>query len=251
MAAQPTIQPPSPAFFVLEGRAPFEFAASLAALPFLRRAPLGDGHPVLVLPGWLASDRSTRPLRWFLRDRGYHAHGWKLGRNLGPRAEVVAGLRQRLAALRARHGRTISVIGWSLGGIYARELARRFPGDVRQVITLASPFRDPRASRVSRLGRPELDGVPESRLHELYRQLPTPLPVPSTSIYSRSDGVVAWQSCVEEDGPLRENVEVRSSHCGMGHHPFVLLVVADRLAQAEGTWRPFTPRGWSLWPFAT
>jgi pimeloyl-ACP methyl ester carboxylesterase len=236
------IDPPSPLLFALEGRAPFEFAATLAALPLLWRAPRGDGHPVLVLPGWLASDRSTRPLRWFLRDRGYHAHGWKLGRNLGPKPDVVAGLGDRFHALRKRHGRKLSLIGWSLGGIYARELGRRFPDDVRQVITLASPFRDPSATSVARLRRP----APDPRLRERHEHIVPPPPVPTTSIYSRSDGIVAWQSCLEDEGPFAENVEVPSSHCGMGHHLAALLVIADRLAQAEHAWRPFVPNGWLL-----
>jgi len=150
VALNQRILPPSPALLALEGRAWLEFAALVPALPLLARAPRGDGHPVLVLPGWLASDRSTWALRRFLRDRGYHVHGWRLGRNLGPDAGTVAGLGRRFVALRARHGQKLSLVGWSLGGIYARELARRFHGDVRQVITLASPFRAPSASSVAR-----------------------------------------------------------------------------------------------------
>jgi pimeloyl-ACP methyl ester carboxylesterase len=232
------ILPPSPALLALEGRAWLEFAALVPALPLLARAPRGDGHPVLVLPGWLASDRSTWALRRFLRDRGYHVHGWRLGRNLGPDADTVAGLGRRFVALRARHERKLSLIGWSLGGIYARELARRFPADVRQVITLASPFRAPAASSVARLyrglRRSQTPPAPRAPLH-------APLTVASSSLYSRSDGVVAWRSCLQDDGPLTENIEVRSSHCGMGHHPGALLVIADRLAQPEGAWQPYTP----------
>src|SRR5437867_7066030 len=169
------MRPPSPALLALEGRAWLEFAALLPALPLLGRAPAGVGHPVLVLPGWLASDRSTLALRWFLRDRGYHVHGWRLGRNLGPTPDMVAALGRRFLELRERHGeRKISVLGWSLGGIYARELARRFPAAVRQVITLASPFRDPGASNVPRpfRRRPADDGP------DLRRRLRSPLPVP-------------------------------------------------------------------------
>jgi len=245
VSADETIRPPSRALLALEGRAWLEFAALFPALPVLARAPRGDGHPVLVLPGWLASDRSTWALRRFLRDRGYWVHGWRLGRNLGPSADTVAGLGRRFAALRARHGRKVSLIGWSLGGIYARELGRRFPGAVRQVITLASPFRDPRAANLGRVSHPPHLGDRDG----LYERLRAPLPVPSTSVYSRSDGIVAWRSCLDDQGPLRENVEVWSSHCGMGHHPAVLLVIADRLAQADGAWRPFVPPGWSRWPF--
>jgi pimeloyl-ACP methyl ester carboxylesterase len=236
------IAPPFPGLLALESRAWFEFAALLPALPLLARAPRGDGHPVLVLPGWLAGDGSTRALRRFLRSRGYHAHGWRLGTNLGPRPEIVLGLGKRFVELRARHGRKITVIGWSLGGIYARELARRFPGDVRQVITLASPFRDPFATCFEPLLRWRY-GAASGRVSDP-AALRLPLEVPSTSIYSRTDGIVAWRSCLEDEGPLRQSIEVQTSHLGMGHHPSVLLLIADRLAEPENGWRRFTPRGW-------
>jgi predicted alpha/beta hydrolase family esterase len=237
---------PSLALLALEARAWLEFASLVPALPLLRAAPRGDGHPVLVLPGWLASDRSTQALRWFLRDRGYHTHGWRLGRNDGPSSEIVSGMAARLAALRRRHDRPVSLVGWSLGGVYARELSRRFPADVRQVITLASPFRDPDATNavITRLA-----GRRPPRSPDVLARLRSPLPVPTTAIYSRTDGIVAWQSCVEPRGPRSESVEVGTSHCGMGHHPAALLVIADRLAQPEGTWRHFTPRGWSRVPY--
>ena len=237
---------PSAGLMALEARAWLEFASLVPALPILQAAPSGDGHPVLVLPGWLASDRSTQALRWFLRRRGYHAHGWRLGRNHGPTAEIVSGMAERLTHLRARHGRAVSLVGWSLGGIYARERARRRPDDVRQVITLASPFRDPDATNflITRLA-----GARPSRPPEVLARLRSPLPVPTTAIYSRTDGIVAWDSCVEPRGPQSESVEVRTSHCGMGHHPAALLVIADRLAQPEGAWRHYEPSGWSLLPF--
>jgi pimeloyl-ACP methyl ester carboxylesterase len=240
------IRPPSPWLLALEGRAFLELAALVPALPFLAGAPRGDGHPVLVMPGWLAGDASTRALRWFLRNRGYHAHGWRLGTNVGPSAEIVAGIGARFAALRTRHRRKVSVIGWSLGGIYARELARRFPDDVRQVITLASPFREPSATTVAWLHRAGLGRRFPSVDDEVaaQRRLRTPPPVPCTAIYSKTDGIAAWRSCCEEASPLTENVEVASSHCGIGHHPAALLVIADRLAQPEGAWRPFRADGW-------
>ena len=135
----------------------------------------------------------------------------------------------------------MSLIGWSLGGVYARELARRFPSDVRQVITLASPFRDLEAHNVPAFllarRRPHPD---ESAFRE---QLRAPLPVPTTAIVSRTDGITPWQSCVAEPGPCSESLEVESSHVGMTHHPVVLLTIADRLAQPKGAWRPFRPPG--------
>jgi pimeloyl-ACP methyl ester carboxylesterase len=247
MTADP-IRPPRAGLLLLEGRALLELAALLPAYPFLRRAPRGDGHPVLVLPGFMASDFSTRTLRRFLRDLGYAAHGWKLGRNVGPSPELVGRLVERLQELRARHGRRISLIGWSLGGIYARELARRFAPDVRQVITLASPFRDVEATNVPRFLR---DRARRRRLPdegEYRRVLDAPLPVPTTAIYSRTDGIAAWRSCCLEEGPFSESLEVESSHLGIGHHPVALLAIADRLAQAEDAWKHFTPPSGWRWP---
>jgi pimeloyl-ACP methyl ester carboxylesterase len=240
------IHPPRPGLLFLEGRALLEFAAFLAAYPLLRRAPAGDGHPVLVLPGFMASDFSTRALRRFLRARGYGAHGWNLGRNVGPTRETVDGLGRRFRELQERYGRRLSLIGWSLGGIYARELARRLPDDVRQVITLASPFRDLEATNVPRLLRTRREPHPNEAA--LRAQLAAPLTVPMTAIYSRTDGIAAWESCATPPGPRCENIEVESSHLGIGHHPVVLLTIADRLAQPEGTWTPFRPpAGWP-WP---
>jgi pimeloyl-ACP methyl ester carboxylesterase len=198
---------------------------------------------VLVLPGWYANDATTRALRWFVRRNGYHAHAWRLGLNRGPTPEIVAGMSERLHSLHARHGRKISIVGWSLGGIYARELARRFPEMVRQVITLASPFRDPTATTVARVYRSGLIRPPRGPDSEadVRRRLRMPLTVPSSSLYSRTDGIVAWQSCIDDPGPTRENIAIRASHLGIGHHPGALMVIADRLAQAEGSWRPYRP----------
>jgi pimeloyl-ACP methyl ester carboxylesterase len=141
-----------------------------------------------------------------------------------------------------------AMIGWSLGGVYARELARRYPSEVRQVITLASPFRDVEATNVPSFLRAlaQRRQLPDE---DKYREvLAAPLTVPATAIYSRTDDIAGWQSCREVEGPLSENLEVASSHLGIGHHPVVLLTIADRLAQPEGTWRRFQPpRDWS-WP---
>jgi pimeloyl-ACP methyl ester carboxylesterase len=241
---------PRAGLLLLESRVLLELGALVSVYPLLRRAPRGDGHPVLVLPGFFASDVSTRPLRGFLRGRGYTAHGWKLGRNLGPKPEVARAMAARLYETYARAGRRVSLVGWSLGGIYARELARRFPALVRQVITLASPFRDVSATNVPAFLRAVAEDG-SRRLPgegELRAALAEPLPVPSTAIYSRSDGIVAWESCREDDGPRRESIEVAASHLGMGHHPVVLLTIADRLAQPEGTWQPFRPPAAWPWP---
>ena len=234
--------PPSRALLLLEVRAIWEFGAFFTMAPLLRLAPRGDGHPVLVLPGLGGSDTSTRPLRAFLRDRGYHVHGWKLGANRGPRPGVEEKMQERLAELSQRHQRKVSLIGWSLGGIYARELARRAPAHVRSVITMGSPFAGrPRANNAwklyERVSERKADDWPDL---EGMRRAP---PVPTTAIFSRSDGIVAWQGCLEREGPAAENIEVEGSHCGLGHNPTVLYAVADRLAQPEGQWQRFDRTG--------
>ena len=226
------------------GRAFGEYGLlSLTLGPLLFAAPRGDRHPVLVLPGLLASDTSTLTLRTYLSYLGYDVAGWELGRNVGPTPTVVDGLLARLDALVGRRGLPASVIGWSLGGIFARELARQRPESVRQVVTLGSPFR---------MEHP--DQAPAYRTYEVFAHLHVapdelpppertrpPLPCPTTAVYSRWDGLVSWKTCVEEPGAGRENVAVWSSHLGYGHHPAVLWLVADRLRQAEGGWTPFRP----------
>lgn len=237
------LRPPGPLLQLLEGRAWLEAGASLALMPVWRLAPDGDGHPVLVLPGLAASDDSTRILRGFLRAKGYAATGWRQGRNLGFRPGVLAAVRARLVQLADAHGRKVSLIGWSLGGIFARELAKEVPQVVRQVITLASPFTGhPRATNAFRLYEcvsGHRIGAPE--VHEPLREPP---PVPTTSIWSRTDGIVSWRCSVERVRPFVENIEINASHFGIGAHPLALYAIAERLAQPEGEWRPFHRAGW-------
>jgi pimeloyl-ACP methyl ester carboxylesterase len=230
--------PPAWLYLTDPARAVADFGLLIAALPLRQLLPVGDGHPVLVLPGLLADDTSTWTLRRILRDLGYRVHGWRLGRNFGPTAATVSGLQNRLSDLRSRYGSAVSVIGWSLGGIYARDLARAAPTAVRQVITLGSPIRlaHRRQSRADRAFNRY------AHLHVVPRELPLgvdPQPVPATSIYSRFDGIVAWQACLDTPSPCAENIAVVASHLGFGHHPAVIWAVADRLAQPLGQWTPF------------
>ncbi|MBW8765616.1 MAG: alpha/beta hydrolase [Geodermatophilales bacterium] len=222
------------------GRAVADYGLYLAARPLLPRLPRGDGHPVLVLPGLLADDVSTRALRATLRRLDYRVHGWGLGRNIGPTAACVNGLRDKLEYLSGRYRRPVTLIGWSLGGIFARDLARRSPDSVRQVITLGSPF------RIARESQSRATKVFErySHLHIERRTFPleqdaAPLTVPATSIYSHFDGIVHWQTCLDTPGERCENIAVLASHLGLGHHPAAIWAITDRLAQPEGTWKPF------------
>jgi hypothetical protein len=234
--------PPSWLYVIDPARAVAEYGLLIAALPLRQLLPVGDGHPVLVLPGLLADDASTWTLRRILRDLGYRVHGWRLGRNVGPTAATVAGLRNRVLDLQSRYDAAVSVIGWSLGGIYARNQARDTPSAVRQVITLGSPIHLAHESQ-SRAGR-AFDRY--AHLHVVPRELPLEfgvgaLPVPATSIYSRYDGIVAWQACLDSPSARAENIAVVGSHFGFGHHPAVIWAVADRLAQPLDEWAPFRP----------
>ncbi|MGB5093580.1 MAG: alpha/beta hydrolase [Parvibaculum sp.] len=221
-----------------ELRAIAEFGTLLPALPALMTAPKGDGHAVLVLPGVLTGDTSTAILRAYLNELNYDTHPWKLGHNWGPNPRIHQALRHRLVELADRYQRRISLIGWSMGGVFARELARQLPMHVRQVITLGSPI------------AATYDGGGSIGAELASRSSITP-PVPCTSIYSRSDGVVPWAACREQIGPQTENIEVpAASHIGMGVNPLVLWAVADRLAQPEGQWKPFDRSGVSSFFYA-
>ena len=175
-------------------------AWSVAALA----APRGAGRPVLVLPGWHANDLSTLPLRSYLIYLGYEAHGWGLGTNHGRSTSAPAALGRVLTRLAEDSGESVSIVGWSLGGAHAADLATRHAGLVRQVVTLGSPLSG--ASRV---------------------------PVPLTSIYSRADRVVHWQSSRIPETRTHHNVEVHGGHLTLGHNPEVLRAVAEQLVRAQ------------------
>ena len=227
---------------VLESRAVFEMGATLAAAPLLRLAGRGDQHPVLVLPGFMGGDRSSVALRSILRSQGYWVHGWGLGRNIGPTQRIVDGMAERLAMLHERHERPVTLIGWSLGGIFARQLARQSPELIRQVITLGSPFRVDENSRSAASGLYEqMKPFHIEELESLTGPDQPPLPIPSTAIYTRTDGVVRWWQCLETTGPIAENIEVRGSHSGLGHNPAVIAAISNRLMQPVDDWRPFSP----------
>lgn len=225
-----------------ESRSLGEFMAYMMTSHFIGLDKPGDHHPVLVLPPFMADDCMTLPLRWFLQSRGYQTFGWDLGKNLGRTKEMVEGLPRRLEEIYECTGRTVSLVGWSAGGIFARDLARTHGDMVRQVISLGSPFRIRPGDRTNASLMYELVMdkqvalSPEARQPEHDR---TALDVPATAVYSKTDGVAHWATCIEQEGPRRESVEVLGSHTGMGHNPAVLLVVADRLAQSEGSWAPF------------
>lgn len=234
---------------LLEMRALLELGSfHLLRKQLLRLSPRGDGHPVLMLPGFLGADGSTGGLRKFLDKLGYAAQPWQQGRNPGFRRDIYECLQERLQELADSHLGKVSLIGHSLGGIYARTLAGEHPDLVRQVITLGTPFHiDNTGSKLGPVGRlyermnPHSSGDSE---FQMTLAATTPQ-VPSTSIYSKGDGIAPWPLCLDEGGEGTENVRVPGSHAAMPFNLLVCFVVADRLAQSEHDWQPFRATGMS------
>lgn len=234
---------PSALLMAMEGRAVFEWSAFFLSWPMLRKAPPGDGHPVLVLPGLIANDSSTWPVRRLLSQLGYAATPWAQGFNVGPKDHIVQNLIDTVDRLNDKHGKKVSLLGWSLGGSMARALATRMPDSIRSVITLGSPHAgDPRHTNAWRVF--ELVSGLKADDPALHAELALPPKVPMTSILSKTDGVVAWQMSLAPEHPLYENIEISATHLGMGANPAVLWAIADRLAQEEGNWRRFDRNGW-------
>ncbi|MCW2696101.1 MAG: hypothetical protein JWR62_1186 [Modestobacter sp.] len=242
MARNP-FPPPRTLLLTEPPRAALDLAALLATWPLLAAAPRGDGHPVLVLPGLLTGDPATMLLRRVLGALGHDVSGWSLGTNRGATGRVVRELRAQVDRLHQDSGRRVSLVGWSLGGLYAQELARASPRSVRGLITLGSPVLRRRrwAQGASRLVDRGAHLVPGTDGHHRPWAESGPLRVPATSVYTRADGIVEWTSCRYAAASRRQNVEVRGSHLGLAHNPAVLWLLADRLAQPETQWRPFRP----------
>lgn len=243
--------PPSLLYTALEYRALFEMALLPSALPLLLSAPRGDGHPVLLVPGFVGDAGSLAGLRVYLRQRGYEVDDWGLGRNVGFQRRHARALEQKVRFLHHRHGRTVSLVGWSLGGVFALFAAHQAPECVRSVVTLGSPVAgDPQRSdspavvkALYRLVAHPLGPVAHAA-HVEARRLRAPPPVPVSCLYSETDGVVPPHEAMLDPGTgTVENIRVPGSHIGLGFNAMVWWIVADRLAQPEGAWRPFDPKG--------
>ncbi|MEM7052177.1 MAG: alpha/beta hydrolase [Acidobacteriota bacterium] len=221
------IHPPTGTFWK-ESRVVGDALALALASPLAWTLPRGAGEPVMVLPGYLTSDRSTTPLRSFLRVLGYRVEGWGLGTNRGDVEGLLEPVNQRVLDFAERSGSPVSLIGWSLGGVLAREAARDMPTKVERVITLGTPvIGGPRYTIAARAFAKQQQKI-EQRIAEREQ---VPIEVPITSIYSQGDGVVAWQACLDRSNPDVEHLEVKGSHLGLGINPKVWGIVARRLAQ--------------------
>jgi pimeloyl-ACP methyl ester carboxylesterase len=194
------------------------------AAPDPHELPPGEGHVVLVVPAFLCGDFVTLPLRRFLASCGYRPFGWEAGVNFGPTERALTALRARILDLAAREGGPISLIGVSLGGLLARDAAHDLPVAVRQVVTIGSPIRLPTASAIEPLFH--LCAPFYSATIDLDRFAAMP-PVPCTAIYSKEDGLVAWQSCTSGED---DSCEVGGPHLLMCRNPKALRELAHRLA---------------------
>lgn len=240
--------PPSWLWSLIEApRAVSEAGTLIPASQFLKRLPAGDGHAVMTVPGFLASDRSTRPLRQYLRAWGYDAYRWDLGRNIGviKDGDLEGALDERVQELYESSGQKVSLVGWSLGGLLAREVARRNRKLVRNVITLGSPLGDPKLTTLWRVFEFLADvRVTDAQIKRRTQQLRKPIQgVPTTAIYSRTDAVVSHRIARLPSGRQTESIGITGSHLGMGFNPVVLYAIADRLRQEQANWKPFDKSG--------
>jgi pimeloyl-ACP methyl ester carboxylesterase len=223
------------------------------SLPLLARTPRGDGHPVLLLPGFMANESTLVAIKFFLQNRGYEVQAWGFGRNVGFTNRHASALEQKIRYMHHKSGRKVSLVGWSLGGMFALHGAHEAAECVRSVITLGSPVSfDPVGSQSPPLVRalyrlvahPMGTGAHVSQVRAKTLRRPKSLPVPISCVYSLSDGVVPPQEAtIEGNRALHENIRVPGSHVGLGFNPIVLWILADRLAQPERRWRPFSPSG--------
>jgi hypothetical protein len=238
-----------PSFFWLisePGRALTELAISQSYQSLFKNQTQGDGHPVMILPGFMSTKKSTGVLRNYISNLGYDVYDWGLGRNLG-KVEYMALLLEQLDEIYKKKGQQISLIGWSLGGVFARQLAKERPDLIRQVITLGSPFSgitDP--NNVQWVYEIISGGKKVQQTNpELVANMPIPAPVPTTAIYSKEDGIVPWEACMErEEDDFHQNVQVRGSHIGLGVNVSVLSIIAKQLPYNKSNWRYFQPKGY-------
>jgi pimeloyl-ACP methyl ester carboxylesterase len=235
---------------LLEIRAPLEFAVLLATLPTLARAPKGDGHPVLLLPGFAAGDATLEPMRLYLRSRNYGVETWGLGKNVGFNRRYAKVIEQKIRYIHHKSGRKLSLVGWSLGGVFAFYAAHVAPECVRTAISLGSPLRldpdHPPPSSVLAMYR-ALENPQGTLAHQARsrsKAMRTPPPVPSTCLYSNTDGIVPpQQATLDGDPKNHENIRIPGSHSGLGVNFLAMWIVADRLSQPEGKWQPFKTSG--------
>jgi pimeloyl-ACP methyl ester carboxylesterase len=233
-ASLPAFEPipvPSRVAFLREARIAADLAGGLRHLSQALAAARGANEPVLLLPGFMAGDASMWPLRLFLRRLGWDARGWELGFNRGDAPRLLPRVIEVADRLAQQRGQALRVVGWSMGGFMARELARDRADLVARVITMGTPVvggpKYTAAAPIFRSRGWDLDAVEA----ECEARASRPIEAPITAIYSRRDGVVAWQACLDRTSPRIEHVEVQSTHAGLGFDGRVWQIIVDRLGR--------------------
>jgi hypothetical protein len=232
LSLPPQFSKPSLLDILREVRAPFEFAALILNISQLRKAAKGDGQPVILVPGYLADDYSMGPLGAYLKYLGYDVYYTEMGRNMGKVNTDMLRLGQRAESVSAAlDGAKVTIIGWSLGGVLTREAARLYPHAVQEVITMGTPIvGGPKFTSVGK-GYAKLNNIDLEKFElDVHQRNAIGLSQPITSIYSKSDGVVSWQASIDTYNKQANNVEVTSSHMGLGVNPQVWLIIAEILA---------------------
>lgn len=239
-------EPPDPSRVIREARGLIELPRLLLRFPALALQPRGHGQPVLILPGYGAGDGSTSILKYYLLLLGYRARGWGLGRNNGAAADLLPRILKRVTSLARRNKQKVHLIGWSLGGYLARELARERGDLISKVITLGTPVvGGPKYTVVANWFRERGIDV-DAIAAEVERRNQVALNTPVIAIYSRRDAVVAWQACIDRNASNVEHIEVRTTHLGFGFSPEVYKIIARRLAAEPAT--AATPIGQTAQP---
>lgn len=227
------LRPPSLRRFLGEGLSVAVVPRLLLALPRLSRFPRGHGEPVLLLPGFGAGDASNAALNAMLRFLGYRVHGWGLGLNRGNVEALLPKVEERVRTIREHAGMPLRLVGWSLGGVLAREVARDAPELVDRVVTMGTPVvGGPKYTRVGATYRAAGFDVDEIE-RKIDARYAVPIRVPVTAIYCKGDGIVDWRACIDHRTTGVEHVEVRATHFSLGFDPKVLEIVADRLSASS------------------
>ena len=227
----PQAEPPSRLATLLEARAPLDWASVLIRALQLTKAPRGDGRPVMLLPGYGADESSMRPLGKFLKYLGYDVYEWGLGRNRGHVNKYVQRVGARAEEIHEdRHGEMVTLIGWSLGGVVARETAKSVESCIREVITMGTPvIGGPKytlvAGRFANKANIDLDAFEI----EVHKRNSIGIKQPVTAIYSKLDGVVGWRACIDVYNEHTRNIQVNSSHLGLGINGRVWQLIAETL----------------------
>jgi pimeloyl-ACP methyl ester carboxylesterase len=247
------VGPPTALSSLLEARFLLETALLPVTLPLLVEAPRGDGHPVLLLPGFMAGEATLIALKLFLQSKGYDVHTWGLGRNMGFRSKHANALQQKIRYLHHTTGRKVSLVGWSLGGVFSIFGAQSTQECVRSIITLGSPVS---VDSVGHQSPPTLKALYRLVSHRLGTSAHMMQPrvkavreklrlaLPMSCLYSLTDGVVPPQEATMDGDPaLHENIQVPGSHVGLVFNGIVLSIIANRLAEPENDWKPFKPQG--------